>query len=1448
MEENHASLLDRIKKALDCSTLDFNMSDAAIALFIPAEGVPVRNLSSFAEAVSTGTELGDFLDPDKMGPESRPFKRRGSNEGLVLTRFEMTPDNAESDYSLNLQWRSTTWELIPGLLSIHDPGVTLGMTPGNNGTKEKLRATLFGSFVLADAIDVALYVTLWREDGKNRSPTIFGNLAPGGPYKLSPLLSHFGFDLPGTDDLSIDELSFFADPASDMVSFEISLADVWKPGWGDGKFALTDVTFRILRSGGIYTGMIGAKATIIGQEVGVVVENQGDGWRFSVDLSFNPPLKLGHALGELGNHFGMGDLLSQAPGFEDLEIDGVGIEIGLDNHELHFSMATSHAFEPDWCEDFKIEGLTFDVTHRGKPQNSTTVQLGGNVEIAGQTIPVSADYGGRSQGWTFTGKSEPLLKDQARENDAGVQNKSLGAVNLPSGLGLDSKDFPLDVDDVWITDIEFNVNTLKKNFSFTLNGGLHATPDKHLEFGMDIHFDRLPDPQGGYDKRFAGRVNLGELEFDLLFASSAASKAFVAVYQNHAGTMTSIHDLVSALGGENPVPEGLGFVIRDAVLVAAKKSGAKGYDFLVAADIDGGINLSELPLVSKALPNGTAVKLAFQPIYASRDFTGTEVASFQQLLPPGSATLASQKSGGVYEEIVVTEGFNLVTHARVGDMAIDLGLPLKAAKGDEPRSSKLVLDETAKPATDPVKGAHAPLVKWINVQKALGPVQFERIGLGFELSKMEIEILLDASVGMGGLTLSLMGLGAGYSIKKESLSFHLDGLGLSYQGGPAEISGAFLKLGDLDFAGEAMLRTPTFGLSALGAYKDAGSYKSLFVYAFLDYPLGGPPFCFVEGLAAGFGYNRRVRDMAIGEVADFPFIKEAVGAGDSKPAAGGLVPPASGEAAQTSLTAEMQTLGSWIESIDGEHFLAVGLKFNTFRIVDSFALAVVSFGQRFRLDVLGISTAVLPPRPPDAPPTETTSKLANVEMEFKARYDPVEGFLGVEAELTKKSWVLSEKCRLGGNFAFYSWFGGPHAGDFVTTLGGYHKDFKIPDHYPSAKRLTLTWQVCDQVEIKGNCYFALTPNAMMAGGNLEARWHCGDLWAAFTANADFLMQWKPFHYLASVDIEISAGYGSLSGSIGAGLDLQGPEFSGTAHFKFLFVSFHVDFGDTDHAPPPLSWDEFRQGFLPAGDDAIATVSVQTGVIRSLDEPVDEVAKDGTKSGAKKTRKRWFINPKEFSLATSSLVPTKVLAWHTSAPPESTLPSVTDSAAEFGVPPMQKLSVTQSTHCISIQRLVGKNANGDEWEHVEDHFKIIPASKPFPAAMWGTTGANADLDKDPVMPLLGQTVIEVKEPVRPGQTSQIPRRNLNYDPTKVEFKEDWNCKWCIEYADLSEPLGEQPGGREKIRKASSDGTVRKGRKALIDALGIKRDIEIRLGDGLADSFILTPIVVAGTAAG
>ncbi len=184
----------------------------------------------------------------------------------------------------------------------------------------------------------------------------------------------------------------------------------------------------------------------------------------------------------------------------------------------------------------------------------------------------------------------------------------------------------------------------------------------------------------------------------------------------------------------------------------------------------------------------------------------------------------------------------------------------------------------------------------------------------------------------------------------------------------------------------------------------------------------------------------------------------------------------------------------------------------------------------------------------------------------------------------------------------------------MATVGGYHPHFKKPDYYPAVKRLQFSWPMYPMVEAKGTIYFALTPVAVMAGGLFELSWDGGGfLYAYLKVGADFLIVWKPLHYEAEMFIEIgvSAHIGGLkvSGSIGADLSIWGPEFAGRAEFHFLgIIKFHITFGAGKPEPPPLSWEEFKESFLPQPETKpkqVAEDQTETGT----DDQAKEVAKD-----------------------------------------------------------------------------------------------------------------------------------------------------------------------------------------------------------------------------------------------
>ena len=523
-------------------------------------------------------------------------------------------------------------------------------------------------------------------------------------------------------------------------------------------------------------------------------------------------------------------------------------------------------------------------------------------------------------------------------------------------------------------------------------------------------------------------------------------------------------------------------------------------------------------------------------------------------------------------------------------------------------------------------------MQWIMIQKSFGPVHFERVGIAYHGDVITGQ--LDAALSAGGLTIALDGLSVTSPLSPFDPTFSLRGLGIDYRNGPLEIGGSFLKQtmkeGEetyTSFAGLAVLRNKLLSLSAIGSYSLKAGHPSLFIYAVLDYPLGGPSFFFVTGLAAGFGYNRALTIPTIDQVEAFPLIK-AASSGQKGNNVQSL--PAGQKEQQELLTTRLEELEDYIPRSVGEHFLAIGVRFTSFKRVDSFALLTVKFGKELEFDLLGISTLSVP-------------NVAQAQLLLKATFKPDSGFLGVRAQLTPTSYILSGDCHLTGGFAFYSWFkdfkdqtlpGNPtiRGGDFVLTLGGYHPAYNPPAHYPRVPRLGFNWQVekAGSLQLKGEAYYAMTPHALMAGCHLEATWHKDQLKAWFTASADFLICWEPYHYDARLYIDLGASYtfelfgsNTITVDLGADLHLWGPEFSGEARIHWLFISFTVSFGKGASTElTPIEWTDFKTAFLPEKNQ-ICGIAVQQGLIRQVKDGVQE---------------RWIMNPKEFVLVTNSVIP------------------------------------------------------------------------------------------------------------------------------------------------------------------------------------------------------------------
>ena len=943
-------------------------------------------------------------------------------------------------------------------------------------------------------------------------------------------------------------------------------------------------------------------------------------------------------------------------------------------------------------------------------------------------------------------------------------------------------------------------------FTYSFYGSVEvAFPILDTQFASALTIAVTKTPTG-YDIQFSGSLVIGEQVFAISLDLGTANSKLIAKWQNH-GKPFGFGDLASAFGWDSmpQLPEGLDLALKEATftydfedktialtaksanygqIVFASLSLEDKRVYLFSLDIPLDLKFSKAPLVGESLRLDPPVGVdELQINVASADLTDKHVTElntyFERPLIPKSLAKG------------VTIGANIEMSGKH-----EIVLPLTSvARKEQLLLTGATTDQSA--LTSATTDNYQAEPKWFTLKKTLGPVHFDKVGVQYQ--NATLRFLLNAAFTAAGLTLSVDGLTVGSSLKKFKPEFDLRGLGIEYKAGDVEIGGAFLKTGpegSESYNGAAVIKTKQVALSALGSYAKVNGEPSLFIYAFLDYPLGGPAFFFVTGLAAGFGYNRKLIPPSIDNVAEFPLVKQAIKGRDVAPA---------------SVMEALEKLRTYVPPSSGSIFLAIGVKFNSFKLIDSFALLTMEFGDKLAINLIGLSTATVPT--PEA--GKTVTPLAQVQIAWKATFDPDEGCLAIDARLTPNSYILSKDCRLTGGYAFYSWFSGPHAGDFVQTLGGYHPEFKVPDHYPRVPRLAFDWRVSNSLTIQGDAYYALTGSALMAGGHLEVLYRQGELRAWLKVGADFLIAWKPYHYDARLYVNVGASYTfninllfarircTISVDVGAQLHLWGPDFSGTARIDLSVISFTIAFGaGASQTPPPMKeWSNFQQSFLPAKN--VCSIAVKDGLVRNI----------GTGE-----KERWVINPKEFALVVDSAVPFNVTPLKNAAGK-----NLVDGAnVDFGVGPM---AVTKDRLTSNLTITVKRGTATVEG------FKYSVIKKKVPVGLWWGEKASPKLNGESFLDGVPAGVeITPGEQPEAGKTNIVEVKKLNVGESRHPKAYAWGPAISFVSAGMRDPQARRDAIGSTVESNSE-------RDALLKAMGVTIDIKIK--KTLAADFVNAP---------
>jgi len=676
---------------------------------------------------------------------------------------------------------------------------------------------------------------------------------------------------------------------------------------------------------------------------------------------------------------------------------------------------------------------------------------------------------------------------------------------------------------------------------------------------------------------------------------------------------------------------------------------------------------------------------------------------------------------------------------------------------------------------------------YLPVQRSFGPLQVDGIGAEWEADTHSLGMLFDGGIETTAITLEVMGLDVTIPITDptnfDGYGLDLSGLALAFKGGTVSLSGDLLKQTSdniISYDGEINASTSLLGLTAVGSYAlmpanpTDGETQATSLFVFGDVrtggALGGPPAFSIQGFAGGFSVNRGLTLPDVSAVDSFPLIQAV---SDPTFIAEGSSPG--------------QVLAKFDEVIPpqiGNYWGAAGMNVSSFELVDTFAMLIANFGASFSFDAIGLAKATMPPN------ASFDKALAYIELGVTMSFDPSDGEFALTGQLSPSSFLLSHDCHLTGGFAVRAWFGdNENAGDFVITLGGYSPAFTPPDYYPAVPRVGFDWRINDDTSITGGTYFALTPSAIMAGADLSAQFRSGELHAWFDAGADFLISWAPFYYNIDVHVDVGVSYtidywigsSTFSASLGAGLNLYGPQTGGSVYVDWVIISFSIPFGDGgSNSQAALSWDAFAQKFLPKN-------------AQKNDEIVPLIAavQAGQVSGAAANT----VQAKTAEFKVTSAIPA------TSATFANTSKTFTGSAS-IGVKPVGWKDSVDTELTVSIT-----SADGTE---ETTGFTVETITNGVPSALWSDGDSDAVI-KDAIVGLtIGTTETQPTGGIGPITMSSA------YKPTCAQSSDA-----PLPFADIPQINGDQPEAQDNafdvIQSTIASTSVEQTRSAISAAL-------------------------------
>ena len=636
---------------------------------------------------------------------------------------------------------------------------------------------------------------------------------------------------------------------------------------------------------------------------------------------------------------------------------------------------------------------------------------------------------------------------------------------------------------------------------------------------------------------------------------------------------------------------------------------------------------------------------------------------------PAPANKASQPAPSNNPVIVKGLHFSVVLQERNTPTCV---LDYPFSSNTAPTATEDSVDD---PVVDPPNATGTgPLVK------TTGTLNLKSLSL--KVSGSTVAIGFDAYVNLDAFQCYLQGFAVSFSLSKiqkfelSDVSVGVQGIGIQLTCPPVSIAGSFAHQLGL-YSGGVAVDVDPYSILAGGEYgTPAGqSFDMLFAFAQLNGPLVELEFGSINQVTGGFGHNSSLTIPAASNITQFPFLSSGK-------------PPGNGPLGI--LAGFLDAKPAWINPQLGSMWIAAGLQAEAFQELDIDAVVTLDLGSDVIFGIFADCNATVPDK-------NSSIVFARAEMGLEAIVDFGKGVVQIEGQMTPRSFVLDPNCHLTGGFALCYWFDpSGHDGDWVFTIGGYHSAFQKPDWYPDVPRVGISWTLDSHISIVGNAYFAITPQACMGGGLLKLTFELGDISAYYDAYADFMVNYKPFSFVADVSVTVGVAYTMRVCRLvkrfhidyGAAVHLVGPPTAGYVRIKWIIISFDIGFGPSHTIPPALKYTDFESQLTSNGTSTMHTLTAQDGLI-----------------GQDSQSNLWTVNPTTFILQLTVLFPLSEIDVNGVSMP---LTGVQD---KIYVKPMQIATAVNSVLTVTVK------STGDQPE-IPSYQNTSLILKDVPKALWG----------------------------------------------------------------------------------------------------------------------------------